>query len=335
MSEPKQLKSDKERNKKLVIIALLTLCCLITFFLIVKAPDTVQPAAINLSKTDTLLSHEFKVFNIPGKQIRVYSVKTSSLLTRKVYRVDVAGGFSKTYFHAELASLLRPYQITTPATVHLPGKDMDIQLYYHNTVIRTLELRTDPDLVLDRNPCSILLYTDQQPNPSFIDDIISKGLNVPLVLKVHEATQAKEWQSAIRQKKITIIYWLTSPDDESTSKEDWYLNEQLKNLKKIFRNPTTLIFPSIDPQSRTLISKDGDALGISTINASKALTINGNTDHSEFDQTFRQFASLAANDKRPILLVKATDENIEWLNDDLPEYQKGGLRLVPPITQRH
>lgn len=335
MSEPRLSKADKEKNKKIVVIILLSICCLVTLFMILSTNEPRRSETISLTGTDTLLEHEFHEFNIPAAQIRVYSVKTGSLLTRKVYRVEVAGGFSKTYFHAELASLLRPYRITTPAKVYLPDQDMDIQLYYHHTVIRTLELKTDPKLVLDRHPCSILLYTDHKPDHTLIDKITSKGLDIPLVLKVNEASQAKEWESAIRQSHLSLIYWLTSPGDESTGAKDWYLNDQLKNLKKIFKNPTTLLFPDINQQSKTLISKDDNLFGISTIDASKALSINGNTDQDQFNQTLKQFAGLAALDKRPILLIKATDEDIAWLNNDLPEYQKGGLLLVPPITQRH
>lgn len=335
MSEPKQSNEYKERNKKIVVILLLILCSGVTLYLLLTEQSWGHQQKLNLSQTDTLLVHEFKAFNIPKQQIHIYSVKTGSLLDRKVYYVQVPAAFSKTYFHAELAALLQKYNVTTPARVHLPAKDMDIDLYYHNTIIRTLQLRTNPDLVLERNPGSILVYTDHKPDVSLIDKLISKGLDIPLVFKINDAAQAKEWKSVLQQKDIDTYYWLTGPDDASKGKEIWYLNEQLNNLKKIFQNPTALLFPAIDPQSKNIISKDRDLLGISTIDASNALMVNGNDNHLDFDHSLQQFINMADNGKRPVLLIKATDDNIAWLGNELPQYQKAGLLLVPPIIQRH
>lgn|SRR5690625_867691 len=97
---------------------------------------------------DSLIQLQLEQFNITDEQVRLQTVQIDSVTQRKVYMVEVPPGFSKTRWHYKLDQEVRPYQLTTPAKVIFPERNLRIHLYNGLNVIRTIHLRENDELLL-------------------------------------------------------------------------------------------------------------------------------------------------------------------------------------------
>lgn len=134
------------KNGKKIVTALLAFTCVISGIILASTPAPTFHRLENFRQLDSLLQDQFLESQLMSPQIRTSTVNVDSNLTRKEFRIKVPPGFSKTLFHIHLDKKLTDYGVETPAQVHFPSRDMDIYLYYNNTVLRSLRLTTDPDL---------------------------------------------------------------------------------------------------------------------------------------------------------------------------------------------
>jgi hypothetical protein len=326
-----------DRGKKNVIIFLLVISCITCVFLISYLPATQSRHLKDIAQTDTLISRELSEFNIKPVQIQVHTLKVNNTFHRKIYDISLPPGFSKTYLHADLARKLDPYDVKTPARLHLSDSDMDIELYYQGTVIRTLKLKTDTAFNMHRNPGSILVYFDQKPTSRLINKFKTLGESLSFVFRVKTATQGRDWLDALNQKNLSVIYWIQKDFEyhNTHNRSDWYLNKQLKILKKLVSRPAILITPTIDDQTRDMIQKDGELLGLSIVRTDYILFNGHQLTQPEFNSELQKFSKLAYNGRRPVLLIKASIDSYDWLVNQLQGLKKSGLVLVPPIIDHY
>ncbi|WP_142453264.1 hypothetical protein [Gracilimonas mengyeensis] len=136
----------KISNGKKIITALLALSCVISGIILASAPEKKALYIESPSHLDSLINDQIFQTQIRSPQIYAYQVKVDSGLYRKVYEIDVPSRFSKTLFHINLHKQLHKYGAETPAEMHFPERDMDIYVYYHDSVQRIIRLMTDTDL---------------------------------------------------------------------------------------------------------------------------------------------------------------------------------------------
>lgn len=329
-----ELVEPSESNKKKIIALLLLISSILCLLLILKLPPQNRQRLTSLSETDTLITRELRAFNIKKQQIRVRDIHVNKKFTRKVYTVDLPIQFSKTYLHAELNKRLYSYGIHDPAIVHLPEGNMDIQLAYGGDIIRTIELVSDTSIKYRRYPASVLAYFNSKPSADVIKSIEDLGNRLPIVLKITNASQGKEWFNSIKDMEPHIIFWFEADQNNQNSDDeaDWHLNEHLHTLSKIFRNPTVLVNPTANNQTQTLIDKDSRHLKINFVNARNAIVVSTDEGQMHFERQLQRFMRLAEQDVRPIMLINATDESFHWLKNSIQRFKKSGLTLVPPIT---
>lgn len=134
------------KNGKKIVTALLAFACIISGIILASTPAPTFHRLENFGQLDSLLQHQFQESRILSPQVRTITISVDSNLTRKEFLIKVPSRFSKTLFHIHLDKKLTPYGLDTPARVHFPSRDMDIYLYYENTILRTLRLTTDPEL---------------------------------------------------------------------------------------------------------------------------------------------------------------------------------------------
>ncbi len=271
-----ELAEPVENNKKKVIVLLLLISSIICFILILKMPSQGNKRLTNLGEADTLITSELRAFNIKKQQIRIKNVHINKkFITQSLYRGSSVARFSKTFLHSELNKRLYPYGVKDPAIVHLPEGNMDIQLAYGGDIIRTIKLVSDTAIKYRRYPASVLAYFNRKPSDDIVKTIEDLGSRLPVVLKVSNASQGKDWYNSIKDMKTHVIFWFGNDEanQNSTNKVDWHLNEQLQTLVKVFRNPTVLVNPSADEQTRTLIDKDSQHFKINYVNAKNAILV--------------------------------------------------------------
>lgn len=144
-----------ELQRKL-ITGLLALSCVVAALLLWKS-EPVQPKVLkHPAQIDSLITLSFDDLQILPSQVRERTIDVDSLFSRKVYNLRVAPNFSKTTLHYTLQQKVWPYGIKTLASVEFPERDMHIHLLYRNKVHRSLILRDDPDLVLQKHQPVIL-----------------------------------------------------------------------------------------------------------------------------------------------------------------------------------
>lgn len=134
------------KKGKTIVTLLLTLSCIISGIILAVSPAPVSYKLQNLHEVDSLLSIQMQNAQIIPAQVQTTKITADTVFTRKNYRIEVPSRFSKTMFHIQLHNEFNLYGIQTPAKVHFPSKDMDIFLYYNDTVLRKIRLTTDPEL---------------------------------------------------------------------------------------------------------------------------------------------------------------------------------------------
>lgn len=329
--------TENDRTKKIIIIALLALSCLLSAYLLVNIPENKVEYLSSLGQADTLIMRELHDFNIKKSQIHTWSIKVNKKFSRKIYDISLPPGFSKTYLHAEINRRLEPYGIICPAKVYFPEKNMDIEVYYKGTVIRTLRLKTDTTFKMQQSPGTILAYFNQQPSSTLLQKYKSIDQTLPVVFHISKATEGRDWMDALKLKNQPVIFWIQKNFEyhNTSNRSDWVLNRQLKILNQIVHDPTILIAPSLNKHAKNIIEKDGEILGISVVRPGHIILDQEADSPSYFDQEIKKFQQKAKKGKRPVLLIKGSLNNYKLLYNKLPVLKKGGLVLVPPIIDHY
>lgn len=326
--------SYNEKTKKRLIALLLLVSCIVSTLILVFSP---VPAITNLrsfAQADSLIERNLDRFNISAGQIRVSQVRADTHLTRKTYYIDVPPGFAKTLLHADLNRALHPLSVGTPAKVWLPEDEMLIHLAYRGTVFRSLSIRTDPSLRLDRNFASLLLAFDGVPPNRLLDDIISLGEPISVVLRVSDAREAEESHMRIEERYSLVCYWVTHAEPEAG-----------RNRSGPLSSPYLATLGEFDSGSRILSFRDLDGPGaapaaqlervaseneVAFVDVSDARVLDSNLGESVFKRELAKFEQRARNGEAPLAIVMADRDALDWLREELAEFKKGGLYLVRP-----
>ncbi|HEX6981921.1 MAG TPA: hypothetical protein VF181_04100 [Balneolaceae bacterium] len=302
---------------------MLLISCFISGYLFFATSESPFRQLNNLAQADSLIKKELSNFNIDKRQVQVAAVKVDSNLSRKTYWVDVAPAFSKTQLHAELNRTFYKYSIETPATVTFPEKDITIHLLWFDTVIRTIKLQTDPELVLNRKQARILIAFDSKPDNELIGELASLGEPIPIVLQVKNPMQAKELSQQIGERYKRIFFRLKNEQGEDLINLDPAAAiDKLEQLQDILPSAMMVQLSAADG-TRKLISKTG----LTFIDAANSLILDEEMGRSAFSKALNR---LKVNEPHPLIIIKGSETTLNWLSEKLPELKKAGVRLMPP-----
>lgn len=314
----------KEQKKKRLIASLLFISCFISGYLLFATSDRAQNYLHDLGQADSLIQKKLADFNIDEQQIRTTITRVDSNFRRKTYHLGLPYRFSKTQFHAELNRTFHDYAVKTPAKVTFPEQDVDIHLLYQGTVIRTISLQTDPELVMSRSAKSILITFDQLPDEDLINSLASLGEPIPIVFKVSNPMQADNLQKQMNSQYNRIIFWLQNNNGEgliTTNPEA--AASQLKRLENILPEAQILHFRQSDKTQQQLMTNTN----LTFISVANALLLNEGLGKASF---FEKLNKLYTNPDRSIAVITGSQTTLSWLKEKLPELKKAGIDLVPP-----
>lgn len=134
-------------NAKSILTILLLLSCIASAVILAAVPAYI-PSKIGLDEDlDSIISRNFEDHFIPKKDIRKFTIEVDTTFTRSVYRVKVPSSFSKTMFHFDLHQSLFEYDISTPARVLFPQRDMNIYIVDKGTIRSTIRLLTEEPIM--------------------------------------------------------------------------------------------------------------------------------------------------------------------------------------------
>ncbi|MDZ7771994.1 MAG: hypothetical protein U5K31_04540 [Balneolaceae bacterium] len=315
-------------RKKQLLVLLLFLSCVASAWLLATAEDEPPRRLDDLARVDSLLQADFREFYIRPGQVQSWQVEVDSNFARRVYLVSLPGGFSKTQLHARIQRSVNTWGMSAPARVVFPQRDMEIQLIWRNTVVRTVRLQTDPELEMNRNLATILIAFDYPPSEELQQRFRQMGEALHPVMAIGRALEAgtirQEWQGG--GGLTEPILWLRDAEGRSVPGSGGGLSllQQVEGAM---------------PQARVLsfvpAASSGEAPNLSRyaldfIPASQARVIQAAMGRADFIRALDAFAAEAQAGERPLLLVHASGEAFDWLQDRLPEYKRGGLTLIPP-----
>ena len=312
----------KEQKKKKLIAILLLASCFISGFILFSTSDTSTKRLTSLSEADSLIQQQFSSFNISEEQISVSTTQVDSNFTRKTYFVGLPYRFSKTQFHAEINDALYPYKIQTPAQVTFPQKNINIQLSYRETVIRTISLQTDPELSLQQNDISLLLSFEEIPQSQLIYQLNTLAEPIPLVLKIEQPMEVQVLKKELNGRYPSVIFWFQNKNG----------NDLIKTNPKAARARLDRL-QDISPNSRVLIIQNDASPFIENFNritfvdASNAQLLHEQLGEKVF---LEELTSLQSNTKSFLALISGSETTVKWLIEKLPDLKKAGARIIPP-----
>ena len=146
---------DSETQRSLLVV-LLTLSCIAAVVLLWSVEPVTPKKLQSSSQLDSLITLTLRELNVDDQQVRVRTVEVDSIFSRQNYLVSVAPNFSKTTLHYTLHHYLWDYGVQTFANVSFPERDMKIHLLYNNTIHRSIDIRSDRDLMLRQKQPIIL-----------------------------------------------------------------------------------------------------------------------------------------------------------------------------------
>lgn len=323
-----------EKNKKRIIAAILLVSCITSAILLAYTGNSSLRSLKDFAQADSLITRDLESYNIADDQIRVRTVRIDSTFSRKQYRVSVPPGFSKTQLHTELNQSLYPFNISTPGKVRFPQKDLTIYLTYKNTVIRTISVQTDPDLMMEQNLASIMVAFSEAPNEEMIQQIISFGEPISIVLMIEDPVSANTLQEGLEDSYPHVSFWLREESDGDLLADNRRTDfPGLQQLSKTVPEARVLNFNNIPDRDSGIYSAKLKDTGLEFINASEAFILDAAAGRTTFNQKMDQFAREARNNEHPVAIVKASGQALDWLQVELTQLKKTGLRIVPvPVS---
>ena len=314
----------KVQKKKRLIAILLVVSCVTSGYMLFSGSGGGSERLQSLAEADSLIQQELASYNIRPDQIETRTVRVDSNFSRKTYTVNLPYQFSKTQFHANLNSRFHRYGIETPAKVTFPEKNVDIQLLYNSTVIRTVSLQTDPDLTYSRNRASLLLTFDELPDDDVISSLASLGEPIPIVIKIQNPMQANELRKQLDGRYPWLLFWFQSQDgrDLMTANPDGAVSK-LKQLGNVVPKAQILQMRKNDKTQQQLVAQTN----LSFVNANDALLLHEEMGKGTFLEALQK---LQAQPAHKMAVISGSETTLSWLKDKLPELKKAGIELVPP-----
>ncbi|WP_445665713.1 hypothetical protein [Fodinibius sp. AD559] len=276
----------------------------------------------SLAQADSLIQQQFSIFNISDDQVSIATTRVDSNFSRKTYYVGLPYRFSKTQFHAELNDALYPFGIRTPARVTFPQKNVDIQLSYRETVIRTISLQTDPELSLQQNDISLLLSFDEIPQSQIISQLNALAEPIPLVLKIEQPMQVQTLKKELNGRYPSVIFWFQNKNGDDLIKTNpEAARARLDRLQDISPNSHVLI---TENEATPLINKFNK---LTFVDVSNAQLLHEQLGKKAF---LEELTILQSNTRSYLALITGTETTVEWLIEKLPDLKKAGARIIPP-----
>lgn len=317
----------KEQKKKKVIAILLFVSCFVSGYMLFMSSGKASRQLRNLAQADTLINKELAAFHIKDRQVRVSTINIDSTFSRKIYHIGVPFQFSKTQLHADLNNTFYKYGVRTPAKVSFPEKNVQIELVYHKTVIRTISIQTDPDLVLNQHKINILVVFNEIPDDEIISQLTSLGDPIPIVLTIKSPMEANELAKKLKTRYRHLIFWLQNDNGNDLIKTNpAKAINKLNQLEDIMPEAKMLLFNNQSDEKPKLVSKTD----ISFVDASNALMLHEDLGKASFQE---ELDKLANDPSQSMALVIGNETTVSWLSKKLPELKRAGVDITyPPNT---
>lgn len=317
------------KQKKTYIALALFASCVLMLVLLFNSKRVEDLSISDLAVVDSLIYRELATYSIKKKQIKPKTIKTGEF-SRIYYDVRVPRGISKTQVHADLHYRLHELEIASPARLILPEKELAIHVYYNNTIIRTVQLRTDTSLKVQTFNSTLAFFTEKSPDLSLVERVRDLGEFTPLIFRTLEPDDAEKWYSKVNQAIKPVYVWLNETDRDEVITSTVWLKDKLPQFSSISRNITVWV-------DQASASKQDSQVAYYRNNKLKSLKLehivyfDAEDGIYAYEQALRKFKQLAQMDYNPILMVSVNSKSIGVIESRIVELKKLGIRFEPPV----
>jgi hypothetical protein len=319
-----------DRNKKYLIAVLLLAACSTSMVLLVYLSAAPVKKLENLAEADSLIQRDLRTFNISSQQISAQNISINEQNTRKLYEVNLPPDFSKTQLHQEIHSTFYEYGISSPARVTFPEKNYHIYLMANNTIFATIQLKTDSDLNLIRSFGSILVAFEELPSDAMRKRLEAFSEPLPIVLKMEDISETTEIFNRIWQKYEDIMLWLQDDYGNIINENSQAMVSKLQQIQKHIPQAGVLSFQSLNQNDNPDFLQTLSGTKLDFIDVSEAILLHSDMGRAAFDQELQKFRARARRGEYPVAIVMAEEESLEWLQEELVNLKKSGLRIISP-----
>ncbi len=278
----------------------------------------------SLSDLDSLIYDELQTFNLPADQITERRLEVDSLFYRKTFEIGAPPGLSKTFLHAELAGRVAEAGWETRGRVEFPDRDIRMEIASDNTLVRTIRIRQDSTARRTLNPASLLVSFDATPQQTQLNLLESYGEPIGILLRGSSPQQLKAQFENVDDYPYLTGFWPVEQADDEIDNPFAFASE----LRSVQSTPVLFSLSSgvetLQPQETTPIN---------WIIAEQAVIAGSEHGREAFNRDLREFSNRAARGERPILVISADDQTLQWLDDAIYDLKKGGLVLTNPLMQ--
>ncbi len=321
---PKQNVTLDTNHKKAGITILLALACLACIILLFSYDPAEHERLPTLSEVDSLIYDELSLFNIQGEQIRENRVEVDTLFERKNFRVGLPPGLSRTFVHTELARRINERGYTTRGKVDFPDRNITVEIIRDETLVRRVYLQQDTTFHRTLQPASVLVYFNSTPEDSHIDQLLSIGKPIGILLKGTSAEDLTRRYEQIREYPHLTGFWPVEADGYESERAE----ELAQELHSIQASPVILSL------TEDFHSGQSDAENIQWIYSRNATLTSREHGRQAFDENLRDFGNKAMRGQQPILIVSGSEKTLNWLEESIYDLKKGGIVLTtPPLSE--
>jgi len=324
------------QRKKGLLLTLLVASNVVAAYLLWHQTTTTTNVIYELSEVDAIIRNELTAFNIGKEAVKNIPASTQDGIVRAIYRVTVPQTFSNTFFHSELALKLYPYEIQVPATVQLPGTDMNIHVYFKNTVVRTIQLRRSDEQERPADPGFLLVEADSDPSAELLQLLGLTGEPIRLMIRSDNPEVLLEWLQDIPNTTKPPLFYVDAGDDISSlsprSFDRWL--SMVATLAKIKPNASVIVRDDAITSSPERLERLYKT-GVNIIPLVEPDYLRKEMQREDFRSVLERFVTRTRKGEKPYLVLEADATLLQWLKEDLIPYKKGGLVLEEPeLLQR-
>lgn len=274
-----------------------------------------------LSEVDSLIYDELGMFNISREQIRESSIEIDTLFERKRFNVGLPPGLSRTFVHTELARSIRESGYTTRGKVDFPERDITVEIIQNETLVRRIHLRQDTTFQRTLQPASVLVYFNRTPTESHIEQLLSIGEPIGIMLKGTSAEELTHRFDQISDYPHLTGFWPVEADGYESEMTEGLARE----LKSIQTSPVMLSLSGDFSLDEFDVAED-----LNWIHARNATLAGSEHGRQAFDEELRYYGNKAMRGEQPVLIVNGSYETLNWLEDSIYDLKKGGIVLTTP-----
>lgn len=309
------------RQKKAGIALLLAFSCLAGIVLFFSFDPPGQHPRSTVNELDSLIFDEFNLFNLQQHHINERTLEVDSLFTRKIYEVGLPAGLSRTFVHTELARRVSDAGWDTRGTVSFPERSIQMDIVKENTLIRTVQIEQDTTSRRMLNPASILVYFDHAPSQNQLNTLESYGEPVGVLLRGSSPEQLTHRYEVLENYNYLTGFWPVDQTADAINNPHTFASD----LRSVQSSPVMF--------SLSANVKETDETNINWIIAEDAEIAGSEHGREAFNRTIREFSNRAARGERPVLLINASEQTLQWLEDAIYNLKKGGLILTNPVLE--